>query len=155
RNDGRGLFLYSTPSSGIAAIGQKYVGFGTGFLDIDNHGWQDVVVTNGHVIRYPQGAPLRQRPVLMRNLGSRDPQFIDITVQGGAYFRGAHIGRGLAIGDLDNDGRPDLVISHLNEPVSILHNEAEQMQHWLGIELAGKDHRDVVGARVVVDLGDR
>jgi enediyne biosynthesis protein E4 len=153
RNQGRGLFLFSTPASGIAAIGQLYVGFGTSFLDLDNHGWEDLVVANGHVIRFPQGAGLRQRPVLLRNKGNT--RFCEISLQGGSYFRSEHVGRGLAIGDLFNRGRCDLVISHLNEPVAILRNEADSGQHWIGVELAGKDHRDVVGARVIAEVGDR
>jgi hypothetical protein len=153
RNQGKGLFLFSTPASGIAAIGQLYVGFGTAFVDIDHHGMEDLVITNGHVIRYPQGAGLKQRPVLLRNKG--DGRFVDITQLGGPYFRGEHMGRGLALGDLDNDGKFDLVISHLNEPVSLLRNQAEAGKHWLGIELAGKDRRDIVGAKVVVEVDGR
>jgi hypothetical protein len=153
RNMGRGLFVFSTTTAGIAAIGQSYVGFGTGFLDVDHDGWEDLVVVSGHVLRHPQRAKLRQRPVLLRNLGNG--RFADITSQGGDYFRGDHIARGLAIGDLDNDGRPDLVISHQNEPVVVLRNEADAGRHWLGIELGGKGHRDVAGARVVVEAGGR
>jgi hypothetical protein len=149
RNLGKGQFVFSTTAAGISAIGQSFVGFGTGFLDLDNHGWEDLVVVNGHVLRYPTRAKLRQRPVLLRNLGNG--RFTDITPQGGAYFRTEHIARGLAIGDLDNDGRPDLVISHQNEPVVLLRNEAATGRHWLGLELAGKGHRDVAGARVVVE----
>ena len=150
RNLGKGLFLFSTTTAGISAIGQSYVSFGTGFLDLDHHGWEDLVVVNGHVLRYPQHTRLRQRPVLLRNLGNG--RFADITTRGGEYFRTDHIARGLAIGDLDNHGRPGLVISHQNEPVVILRNEAGTGRHWLGFELAGRDHRDVVGARVVVEL---
>jgi hypothetical protein len=153
RNVGNNLFVFSTTAAGISAIGQSYVGFGTGFLDVDHHGWEGLVVVNGHVLRYPQHAKLRQRPVLLRNLGNA--RFTDITPQGGAYFRTDHIARGLAIGDLDNDGRPDLVISHQNEPGVILRNEARTGRHWLGVELAGKGHRDVVGARVVVEVAGR
>jgi hypothetical protein len=153
RNQGRGLFLFSTPASGIAAIGQLYVGFGTGFTDIDGHGWEDLVIANGHVIRFPQGATLKQRPVLLRNRGAG--RYADITRQGGSYFRGEHMGRGLALGDLDNDGKTDLVFSHLNEPVVLLRNQADTGCHWLGVQLIGRDHRDVVGAKIVVDLGDR
>jgi hypothetical protein len=153
RNQGKGLFLFSTPASGIAAIGQQYVGFGTAFLDTDNHGLEDLVITNGHVIRFPQGAGLTQRPVLLRNHGNG--RFADITPQGGPYFRSEHIGRGLALGDLDNDGRFDLAISHLNEPVTLLRNQADNGQHWLGIELAGKEHRDVVGAKIILEVDGR
>jgi hypothetical protein len=102
------------------------------------------------VIRYPAGSGLRQRPVLLRNKGNG--RFADITRQGGDYFRGEHVGRGVAIGDLDNDGRPDLVISHVNEPVALLRNDAQVGNHWLGLELHGKDHRDVTGAKLVVDV---
>ncbi|TMQ34223.1 MAG: sigma-70 family RNA polymerase sigma factor [Planctomycetota bacterium] len=152
RNQGPGLFLFATPSAGIAAIGQLYVGLGTGFLDLDNDGWADLFIANGHVIRFPQGAGLRQRPVLLQNKNGR---FTDITHKGGTYFRSEHIGRGVAIGDLDNRGVPDLVISHLNEPVTVLRHQSKQDKHWLGIELAGKNRRDVVGARVELKVGER
>jgi hypothetical protein len=158
RNLGGGMFLFSTPASGIASIGQTFVGWGTGFLDLDGDGWEDLVIANGHVIRHPFGAsgrPVspRQRPVLLRNNGKG--RFVDITPQGGVYFRSKHLGRGLVIGDLDNDGHPDLVISHLNEPVVLLRNQLDVRQHWLGVELRGKNGRDVTGARVVVQLGER
>jgi hypothetical protein len=152
RNDGRDLFTYRTQASGIAAIGQTYVGFGTGFLDLDNHGLEDLVIANGHVLRYPQGTGVRQRPVLLRNLGQG--RFNDFTRHGGPYFQTEHVGRGLAIGDLDNDGRPDLVISHLNEPVVLLRNESTD-HHWLGIELVGSSHRDPAGAHLTLQVGDR
>src|SRR5437868_1975812 len=135
RNLGKGMFFFSTPASGIAAIGQSYVGFGTGFVDLDNHGYPDLAIANGHVIRFPGGSGVRQRPVLLRNKGNG--RFVDISRQGGTYFRSEHIGRGVAIGDLDNDGRPDLVISHLNEPVVLLRNETNVGNHWQGIELLG------------------
>jgi hypothetical protein len=153
RNLGPGQFLFGTPGSGIAAIGQSYVGWGTGFLDLDNHGWEDLVVANGHVMRHPRGGTPRQRPVLLRNRGAG--RYVDVTSQGGDYFRGGHRGRGVAIGDLDNDGRPDLVISHVNEPVILLRNEAGRGRHWLGVELSGAGHRDLVGTRVVVEAGGR
>ncbi len=109
RNLGRNeLFQFSTASAGIAALGQNYVGWGTAFLDLENRGWEDLVIVNGHVIRHPAGAGLRQAPVLLRNVGGK---FRPITPQGGPYFQGKHVARGLAVGDLDNDGLPDLVIS--------------------------------------------
>jgi hypothetical protein len=152
RNQGRGLFQFSSNETGIADIGHQYVGFGTGFLDLDHDGWEDLVITNGRVMRLPRGR-MPQRPVLLRNQGNG--RFAELTAEGGTYFRSKHTGRGLAIGDLDNDGYPDLVISHLNEPVVILRNQAHSGKHWIGFEVNGKDHRDIAGAKVVVEVGGR
>jgi hypothetical protein len=146
-------FQYSTEVAGIAAIGQEYVGFGTGFLDVDNDGWEDLVVINGHVIRYPVRSKRRQLPVLLRNQGAG--KFVSITTQGGTYFRADHIGRGLAIGDLDNRGRPDLVVNHVNDPVAVLRHVGSDKNHWLGLQLVGKANHDVVGARLTLEQDDR
>jgi hypothetical protein len=158
--DSRVLFEYETWKAGIAAIGPSYVGFGAGFLDVTNNGWEDLVVVHGHVRRNPTRCELRQRPVLFRNQGARpEPKrFVDASDQGGPYFYRPHRGRGLAIGNLDNDGRPGLVISNLNEPVALLRNdppEKSPRNHWLGIELCGKNHRDIAGAKVTVEAGER
>jgi enediyne biosynthesis protein E4 len=149
---GRPLFLYATPSSGIAAIGQRYVGWGTGFLDLDHHGWEDLFIANGHAIRYPTGTTRRQKPVLLRNWNGK---FKDLTPRGGPYFREAHLSRGAALGDLDNDGKIDLVVSHMNEPVAVLRNVAPAGGRWLGVALRGAGHADVVGARVTLEAGGR
>jgi hypothetical protein len=149
----RVFFHFSTQLSGIGAIGQNYVGWGTGFLDIDHHGWEDLVIVNGHAIRYPAGqAPRRQKPVLLRN---RDGHFTGITPRGGSYFHRDHLARGLALGDLDNDGKVDLVVSHMNDPVALLRNVSPKGNHWLGVKLAGRGHADVVGARVILEAGGR
>ncbi len=153
RNDCGGdkiLFQYASREAGISALGQSTVGWGTGFLDIDHDGWEDLFVATGHAIRYPPrgGGDPRQWPILLRNQGG---VFSNISNEGGPYFRSAHLARGVALGDLDNDGRVDLVISHLNEPVVLLHNEAKADNHWLGVELIGRDHADVVGARLILE----
>jgi hypothetical protein len=147
-------FNYRTQAAGIGVIGQKFVGWGTGFLDVDHHGWEDIVAVNGHAIHKPKGATLKQRPILFRNKGNG--KFVKWMQQGGDYFQIEHRSRGLALGDLDNDGRIDLVVSNVNEPVAILRNVAEtDGNHWLGIELRGKDHADVVGARIVLEADGR
>src|SRR5262249_33427574 len=147
------LFQFWTPATGIAAIGQAFVGWGTGFLDLDRHGWEDIFIANGHAIRFPTGSTRLQKPVLLRNLGHG--KFKDISRGGGPYFRREHLGRGVVLADLNNDGRVDIVVSHMNEPVAVLKNVAPGENHWLGLELAGKDHGDVVGAKVVVEAGGR
>src|SRR5262249_11687911 len=83
--------------------------------------------------------------------------FEDSSPAGGRFFQTPQSGRGLAIGDLDNDGRPDLVFSHSNSPVAILRNEvgAAAPNRWLGVKLVGKDHRDVVGSTVILETADR
>lgn len=157
RNEGKPgqpMFHFRTAGAGIAAIGQAYVGWGTAFIDVDLDGWEDLFVTNGHAIRYPAGkeANRLQRPVLLLN---QQGKFREASSQLGAYFQSSHLGRGLAAGDLDNDGRTDLVLNHMNEPLSILRGIGGSGQHWLGIELAGKDHRCVVGSRASLEVNGR
>jgi hypothetical protein len=152
--DGRVFFHFSTQAAGIGVIGQSYVGWGTGFVDLDHDGREHLFFVNGHPNFFPRaGARRPQRPVLLRNLGQG--RFEPITARGGPYFEQDHNGRGVAFGDLDNDGRTSLVISHLNGPVTILRNEAPTKNHWLGIALVGRDHRDVVGARLTLEVAGR
>jgi hypothetical protein len=146
------FFLFATTATGISAIGQKWVGWGTGFLDLDNHGWEDLFIVNGHAIRFPTGAARRQRPVLLRNHGGK---FKDFTPRGGSYCEQVHLARGVALGDLDNDGKIDVIVSHMNEPVAVLRNVSAGGHHWLGVELARAGHADVVGTRVVLEAGGR
>jgi hypothetical protein len=155
RVGGRTMFQFSSSNSGLASIGRSYVGFGAGFFDLDNDGWLDIVIANGHVTRRPMGTGVEQLPVLLRNQGTDRNRYISVNSQAGKYFQTVHIGRGLAIGDLDNDGRPDLVISHINEPVTLLRNTAAPEHHWLGVELADKTHRDLVGTKVTLEVNGR
>jgi hypothetical protein len=161
---GRETFLHSTKAAGIAAIGTNWVGFGTVFADVDNDGWEDLVIANGHVLHFTGPRPRRQRPVLFHNtLFEGRRVFKDRSKWGGPFFQTAELGRGLALGDLDNDGWPDLVFSNIDSPVALLRNEAataqtgdaKQTVHWLGIALAGKDHRDIVGSTLILETEGR
>ena len=157
RNECQGdsiLFQYASTTAGIVSLGQSTVGWGAGFLDLDHHGWEDLFIATGHAIRYPprSGSDPRQRPILLRNQGGK---FTNISHEGGPYFHTAHLARGVALGDLDDDGRADLVISHLNEPVVLLRNESATDNHWLGAELVGRKNADVVGARLILECGQR
>jgi hypothetical protein len=149
------FFNFRTTEAGLAAGGQRYVGWGTAFLDIDLDGWEDLFVVNGHATRYHSetGAGRLQPPVLFRNLG--DGKFKDVSRQIGSYHDTNHAARGVGFGDLDNDGRTDLVISHVNEPVTVLRGVGGRDCRWLGVQLVGKDNADVVGARVELTVGER
>jgi hypothetical protein len=150
RTDGRqARFLYDTAPSGIAAIGGSYVSWGTGFFDLDLDGWDDLLIVSGHAIRFPTKIDRRQKPVLLRN---RDRRFKPVASAGWPYLRDPHNARGAAFGDLDNDGRVDVVVSHLNEPVAVLRNVAPvEGRRWVGVSLAREKNADAVGARVVVE----
>lgn len=158
-NKGNEVFHYQSQAAGVAALGQTFVGFGTGFLDIDNDGWEDLVIANGHVNRNEyMGSTIKQRPVLLHNVEKDGRRFFrDVSVRGGAFFRVPQLGRGLAIGDLDNDGWPDLVITHTNTPVALLRNVAGESAPlpWIGVQLVGKGNRDVVGSTVIVQTPTR
>jgi len=149
---GRPLFTHRTAPLGIAAIGQRFVGWGTAFIDADRDGWEDLFVANGHAIRHPTGkdSKRKQQPVLLRNVKGK---FVNESRRIGAYFDTPRLARGVALGDLDNDGHTDLVISHVNEPAAVLRGIGGPDQHWLGVHLAGKDHACTVGAKVTVQAG--
>jgi hypothetical protein len=159
RNLGGEQFAYASRSAGIAAIGTNFVGFGVGFIDFDCDGHLDVFATNGHVIRHPPPpGQLKQRPVLLWNLrrpgdSPHKVRFADVSDKAGPFFRGTYMGRGAAFGDLDNDGKIDVVISHVNEPVALLQNVLDNGNHWLGVELVGKGHRDLAGAKLTLEVG--
>ena len=146
---GRLLYTPFSTAAGIGAIGQKYVGWGTGFLDADLDGWEDLFVTNGHAVRHPAGnsAKRLQRPVLLMNQNGQ--KFRDAGDQIGAYGEGDHLGRGVGFADLDNDGHMDLVLNPLNEPVTVLRGVGGKDRHWLGVHLVAKDNGCIVGAKSV------
>ncbi|MBX3397845.1 MAG: CRTAC1 family protein [Gemmataceae bacterium] len=142
-------FNYATVVSGIGKIGGIYVNWGIGFLDADRDGWDDLAIFNGHAIRYPAAKFGRQQAALL--LRNQKGKFSQTVGQGGTYFDAKHNARGAALGDLDNDGKVEAVVSHLNEPLAVLKNVTADENHWIGLELAPKGNRSFVGAKVIVE----
>ena len=149
RNDGNCLFQHVSQSTGVTAVGALYVGWGTAFCDFDNDGDEDTFVSNGHVIRYPENAPIREKPLLCENRNGK--RLINIASEVGSYFNEPHQGRGSAAGDLDRDGDQDLVVSCMNEPVALLSNTTKSGHHWISLRLVGRQSpRLPIGAIVTL-----
>ena len=151
RNNGDYDFADVSAAAGVAQVSRPYVGWGTGFFDLDNDTWLDLLVVNGHV--YPQidtlssGARYRQPKLLHMNLG--DGTFCDASQQAGAALREPRTSRGAAFGDLDNDGHIDVVVNDLDGPPMLLRNEGGDGNHWVTLELAAtKGNRLAIGARL-------
>ena len=156
RNIDGNRFQHYSQAAAIGRIGRSFVGFGTSITDFDLDGWEDIIIANGHVTRNPVGSTYRQRPIFMQNEereGRR--QFRELPGKGGSYFRSERVGRGLAVADLDNDGRPDAIISHQNDPIAVLRNIAPRNHHWLKLALHGKSHRDIVGTTLTLEVNGR
>lgn len=157
RNNGDTNFEDATFTAGLG-LHTKYLGWGTMFVDVDNDGWVDLINVNGHVYpeveKYKLGSDYREPRLLLRNNGNG--KFTDITKSAGPGFQIRESGRGLAVGDLWNDGRMSAVITNMNAPVSLLVNEAKSTNHWIGFKAMGeKSNRDGIGARVSARVGDR
>ena len=151
-NNGDGSFTDVTFAAGLG-INTDLLGWGTMFIDVDNHGLPDLLVVNGHV--YPEvdsnqlSSTYREPRALYRNLGNG--KFKDISKDSGPGIRLPTPGRGLAIGDLWNDGRQELVINNISDYPMLLVNLAANTNHWLCLRLVGKQsNRDGIGARVTV-----
>ncbi len=151
-NNGDGSFTYATPSAGIGQMTLPHSGWGVRFLDYDNDGWKDLLIAQGHdldtiELNYPN-LHYREPMLLARNTGHG---FIDVSQQSGGIFHQPWVARGMAIGDLDNDGRLDAVVTTNDGPVHILHNETASTNHWILLKLVGhKSNRDAIGAEVTL-----
>jgi tetratricopeptide (TPR) repeat protein len=155
RNLGQGIFSESAAAIGLAGPSRYLLGFGIVFLDADNDGWLDVLTANGHVYdgrpQFPWQMPLQ----LLRNEGGPRVRLADVSAHAGPPFQALRMGRGLASGDLDNDGRIDALVVSQDQPMAYLHNRSAP-HHFVTLDLEGTaSGRDAVGARVTVRAGGR
>ena len=157
RNNGNGTFDDVTFAAGLG-LHTQYLGWGTMFFDFDNDGWSDLLVVNGHV--YPEvdkqhlGSNFQEPKILYRN--NANGTFTDISAQAGAGITTSTSARGLAIGDLWNNGQLSAVISNMNAHPSLLVNQIKSPDHWIAFRTVGtKSNRDGIGARLTVKAGGR
>jgi hypothetical protein len=151
-NLGQALFEDRTREAGLGMPGRRFTGFGTTFFDYDNDGWLDLFVTNGAVqllpdlVRRKDPFPLGQPDQLFRNTGKGT--FSEIVDAAAPEFQLAEVGRGVAAGDVDNDGDTDLLVTNNNGPARLFLNQVGNRNHWIGLRLVGKGGRDLLGTQV-------
>jgi hypothetical protein len=157
RNNGDGTFSDSTFPAGLG-LHTQYLGWGTMFLDFDNDGWPDLLVVNGHV--YPEvdkehlGSDYQEPRILYHNQGNG--RFEDISAASGPGITTANSSRGLAVGDLWNNGKISAVVSNMNSTPSLLVNQVRSDHHWVAIQTKGvKSNRDGLGAKIRIKVGNR
>jgi hypothetical protein len=156
-NEKDGLFIETTNKLGLGAISLPMSGFGSRFFDYNNDGLVDLFVLNGHPFEpinklFPE-TTYAEPPFLFENTGSG---FRDVAAEHGASLRRLYAGRGLALGDFDNDGDSDLLLMSVGEPPALLRNDGGNKNHWLGIRLIGtKSNRDGIGAKVTLTAAGR
>jgi hypothetical protein len=153
QNAGGGNFNYASYTSGLASMTLLHSGWGAHFIDYDNDGWKDLLIAQGSdldniELTFPQ-LRYREPILLVRNIGGK--RFVDVSSVSGDVFEQRWVGRGLATGDINNDGRIDAVVTENNGPAHVLINETSTLNHWLGIYLAGhRSNRDAIGAVVKI-----
>lgn len=155
RNNGDGSFTYDSYTSGVGGMTLLHSGWGIHFLDYDNDGLKDLLIAQGHdldtiELNFPQ-LRYKEPMLLAHNTGKG---FVDVSAQSGNVFHQAWTGRGMAIGDIDNDGRVDAVVSTNGGPAYVLRNETATTNHWLTLNLIGhRSNRDAIGAEIKLTTG--
>lgn len=154
QNDKDGTFSYESYVSGVGGTTLLHSGWGVRFVDYDNDGWKDLLIAQAHDLdtiekSFPD-LHYREPPMLLRNVNGK--RFVDAGAVSNDVFRQRWVGRGLAIGDIDNDGREDAVITENGGPAHILMNRTKTANHWIGFKLVGrKSNRDGIGAVIRID----
>jgi hypothetical protein len=157
RNNGDGSFTDVTYAAGLG-LHTQYLGWGTMFFDFDNDGWPDLILGNGHVYpevdKYHLGSDFREPRILYHNNGNGT--FTDISASAGPGITSRASSRGVAVGDLWNDGKLSVVISNMSAKPSLLVNDVRSGNHWIAFKVEGtSSNRDGIGAQVKVKAGKR
>jgi hypothetical protein len=155
-NDGNGQFTDLAGPSGFGPISIPFLGFGVKFVDLDNDGWPDIFIANGHVNpqvdQHSFGVSYGERPLVFHNL--KDGRFGEIGLGAGAALRRPYVGRGLASGDFENRGQEDLMMTVLDGAPVLLKNQSTGTSHWILIKVIGtRSNRDGFGARIQITAG--